>query len=399
MHLLSRIRSLLSVVPQWRRIHRSAGTGIRHRDLHDVVSQIQPKRILLLRLDGLGDFLLSLRAFRHFRRCFPEAALEILVGPGNLELAGLTGLFDAVHSYPFFEQDQAGNRLNDKQLRNALADLKLGSFDIVVDMRHYGSTRRLAAAIDGRLRAGFRAPRKDEAFGLLMPDFDSLPKGRRAHASDRQMSLAAAVAEAFDKQPAPKRCDDFLAARGWRKKAGGSGETVICINPFSGRPIKDWPITSFAAVAELLVRRPSTRICVLGDSPGATPGGRDMLTSLGGAVDLGAQLPVDSLIDRLAEADLYIGNDSGTTHLAAQLGVPTIAIMSGDVDIEVWRPIGPRTIVLRSDVACAPCNLNTLPRCPVGHVCMTTIMPATVLEAADELLSTGGQDAVRPSRA
>lgn len=397
MPLLNQIRTLLSVVPQWRRIHRSGGTGIRHRDLHVIASRIQPKRILLLRLDGLGDFLLSLRAFRHFRRCFPEASLEILVGPGNLELARLTCLFDAVHCYPFFEQEQAGKRLNDEQLRGAVAELKLGAFDIVVDMRHYGSTRRLTASIDGRLRAGFRAPRKDEAFELLLPDFDTLPKGRRVHTADRQMALAAAVAEAFDKQPAPEGGDGFLAARAWRKKAGVSNETVICINPFSGRPIKDWPIASFAALAERLNGRPSTSIRILGDSPERTPGGRDKLTSLAGAVDLGAQLPLDSLMNRLAEADLYIGNDSGTTHLAAQLGVPTIAIMSGDVDIEVWRPIGARVIVLRSDVPCAPCNLNALARCPVGHVCMTTILPETVLAAADELLNSSGQNAALPS--
>lgn len=396
MALRNQLRSLWSVIPQWRRLHRSAGTGIRHRDLHDIASRIQPDRILLIRLDGLGDFILSLRAFRHFRRCFPEASLEILVGPRNLELARLTCLFDAVHSYPFFEQEQAGKRLNDEQLRKALAELELGAFDIVVDMRHYGSTRRLAASIDGRLRAGFRAVRKDEAFEMLLPDFDSLPKGRRVHTSNRQMSLAAAVADAFDRQPAHEGGDDVLAAREWRKRSGVPGEAVICINPFSGRPIKDWPIASFAAVAERLNGRPGTKVGILGDSPEPTPGERDRLISSAGAVDLGAQLPVDSLMDRLAEADLYIGNDSGTTHLAAQLGVPTIAIMSGDVDIEVWRPTGPRVIVLRSDVPCAPCNLNALTRCPVGHVCMTTILPETVLAAADELLNSDGTSAGPP---
>jgi hypothetical protein len=64
--------------------------------------------------------------------------------------------------------------------------------------------------------------------------------------------------------------------------------------------------------------------------------------------------------------------------------------MSGDVDAEVWRPLGSAVTALKSDVACAPCALSALRRCPVGHLCMETILPASVLAAAKGLLSEEG---------
>jgi ADP-heptose:LPS heptosyltransferase len=162
------------------------------------------------------------------------------------------------------------------------------------------------------------------------------------------------------------------------------------VNPFSGRLIKDWPIDHYATLIDTLRRRTRTKVIMFGDSPAMQDTRRAALAGIPGVVDLGADLSLDFMIDQLVEADLYIGNDSGTTHLAAHLGVPTVAIMSGDVDPGVWRPLGASVVVLKSDVPCAPCELNSLALCPVSHLCMQTIPPEAVLAAADDLLGGGG---------
>jgi ADP-heptose:LPS heptosyltransferase len=50
-----------------------------------------------------------------------------------------------------------------------------------------------------------------------------------------------------------------------------------------------------------------------------------------------------------------VGNDSGITHMAAALGVPTVAIF-GPSDPRVWSPRGKRVTVVRSKIACSPCS-------------------------------------------
>ncbi|MCB2076527.1 MAG: glycosyltransferase family 9 protein [Novosphingobium sp.] len=346
---------------------------------------MEPRRILLVRLDGLGDFLLSLGAFAHIRASFPEASLELLVDPGNAELAARTGFFDFVHPFSYFPDHPGKSPKGAHEFQSMIEPLGLGDFDIVVDMRHYGSTRRLVAAIPARFRFGFRARKKDADYDVLLPGFNRLPIGQRLHMTSRNMMLASTITQTFNRKPVQSfHSEDWLNAQ-W---SGSGGRTVrkILINPFSGRAIKNWPVENYGALIEALQERFETEVSFFGRTSDTDDQCRTELATLAGVTDLGTQLPIGDLIDRLTQTDLYIGNDSGTTHLAAMLGTPTLALMSGDVEAEVWRPVGKRVKILKGDVGCAPCFLNALENCPVDHRCMTAIGTETVLEEAGMLL-------------
>jgi len=104
------------------------------------------------------------------------------------------------------------------------------------------------------------------------------------------------------------------------------------IHPFSGSARKNWPLVKFRALAERLARAMPVKWCAGEDDP-----------PLPGAVridDLG------ELACWLARARLYIGNDSGITHLAAAVGTPVLALF-GPTDPEVWAPRGPHVRVGR----------------------------------------------------
>jgi ADP-heptose:LPS heptosyltransferase len=116
---------------------------------------------------------------------------------------------------------------------------------------------------------------------------------------------------------------------------------------------------------------------------------------VGGAEDLGvaAQLaPHDNLGDwtgrlsvtqttaLLERADLFIGADSGPSHLAASVGIPSVVLFSGTNRVAQWRPWSRRTLVLRVAVPCRPCHEKI---CPLaGHPCMSGIAPDRVHRAA-----------------
>jgi heptosyltransferase III len=110
-----------------------------------------------------------------------------------------------------------------------------------------------------------------------------------------------------------------------RIECAGEREDYAVIHPFSGSPRKNWPLEKFRALADKLERVMPVRWCAGEEDP-----------PLPGAVR------IDDLYELgcwLAKARLYIGNDSGITHLAAAVGTPVLALF-GPTDPDVWAPRG-----------------------------------------------------------
>jgi len=130
----------------------------------------------------------------------------------------------------------------------------------------------------------------------------------------------------------------LLAASGIR------GEYVV-LHPGSGSPRKNWPVEMWLAVLQAAARGREVVVT-------AGPADDEALALLA-AVWPGSLAParivrapsLDVLAGILSGAALYAGNDSGVTHLAAAVGAPTLAVF-GPTDPVVWRPRGPRVVVL-----------------------------------------------------
>jgi heptosyltransferase-2 len=87
-------------------------------------------------------------------------------------------------------------------------------------------------------------------------------------------------------------------------------------------------------------------------------------------------------IDLAAACRIFITNDSGAMHVAAALGVPTVAVF-GATDDEATGPTGPFVQVVREPVECSPCLLR---ECPIDHRCMTRVSAGRVAQAGLDLL-------------
>jgi lipopolysaccharide heptosyltransferase II len=93
--------------------------------------------------------------------------------------------------------------------------------------------------------------------------------------------------------------------------------------------------------------------------------------------DLVGQTTLAQLIETLRGCDLLLTNDTGTMHLAASLGVPTVALF-GSTEPALTGPLGPQHRVLRHHVACSPCFLR---KCPIDFRCMQAITVEEVVRA------------------
>lgn len=257
----------------------------------------------MIHTGGIGDFILACPAIAQLSRQEP---VDLAGRPGRLALAVEAGIASTAHDLDAvdFPSVFAGPS---QTLRAFLAPFER----VVVWMRDD----------DGALRRGLKACGVSEvqAFPGLPPD------GWQRHASEYYLDCLG-----FECGKEPFRL----------RLAPEPDDLDVVIHPGSGSPRKNWPLENFRRVAEGLERA-----------------GRRVTWSLGPAEEGFVMRPGESLLPRmslvalgrrLAGARLYIGNDSGITHLAAVVGCPTVAVF-GATDPKVWAPRGPRVTVVNAE--------------------------------------------------
>ncbi len=141
-------------------------------------------------------------------------------------------------------------------------------------------------------------------------------------------------------------------------------ERFLAIHPGSGSPGKNWPAASFAELAAIL-SPDAAWLLVEGPADGAEV---VALAAEPGAVRSGT-LPLAALGALLSQAGLYVGNDSGVSHLAAAIGIPTLALF-GPTEAAMWRPVGPVVRALQAPGG----DLRRLSAADVAYVSGVTSM-------------------------
>ncbi len=163
-------------------------------------------------------------------------------------------------------------------------------------------------------------------------------------------------------------CDHF-----WREHSL-AGRGVLTLAPGSGAAEKNWPIHFYRAIAEWWRRRTQGATVALSGPVEEERGGFDALSDCCTTV---GNLNLGQVAALLARSDVYLGNDSGITHLAAAVGVRTVALF-GPSDARQWAPSGRKVVILSRNVECSPCEVSLMKYCP-HRKCLTSFYPADVI--------------------
>ncbi len=340
-------------------------------------------RILLLKLDHIGDFIVTLDGFRLIRDSWPRAHITLVCGPWNKGIAEKSGLFDDILCCEFFPQ--VGADYDEDALKEhgpaKFRKLPLGSYDLAVDMRYYGDSRILLRDVDAKYRAGYSAPGTQfDLLDLALPEISDT--AMKAQVGARVTALAAAVVSTFRSNSEEAR-EALLAGRPPFRSF--PNEFVVGIAPGSGNAIRAWGRERFAELARLLHEKASARFVLFGTERDRSDTGfiTGTLPSTD-YIDRAGTLGIPDLAPVIAGLDLLIGLDTGTTHMAAAMGVPTLCLYAGQSDVNTWRPIGKHVVTLLRRVDCAPCHIVKIERCTRDRWCMG-VSPERVLTAALEL--------------
>jgi heptosyltransferase III len=191
--------------------------------------------------------------------------------------------------------------------------------------------------------------------------------------------------------PAPFKLAVGANPAGKPVELSGSGPW-LAVAPGSGQARKNWPLSHYYEVTRALAWQFGLRVVWLAGP--AEEGLLPYLEALAQAQGhlLLANRPLAQVAHFLSRCRLYLGNDSGLTHLAAAVEGPDILALFGPTDSRVWAPLRPDVLILTAPCPEAPCAEGRNILCQESY-CMKALSPETVLSTAARLLSAQDKQA------
>ena len=167
------------------------------------------------------------------------------------------------------------------------------------------------------------------------------------------------------------------------EKVPYAGRAWIGVGPGSKMPAKVWPVERFIEVVSKLIRDHDIWPVVFGGPEDRALGLKLVEHWKCGSVAAG-ELGVRPGIAALARCLLYLGNDTGTMHMAVAAGLPCVAVFSSRDYPGIWYPYGDGHVVFRTSIDCEGCMLQV---CPRNNECLFSIGSGDVFCAAERIVS------------
>ena len=310
------------------------------------VGSVGARRILVMELWQIGDVVMATPFLRALRGCFPVAHITLLGKPHAMELLEASGLVDDV-----VVADVPWTRTRRKYhpahydwdvLRELVRTLRSRRFDLAFDARMDIRNNVLLSLTGAARRVGFRYGGGD---WLLT---DAVPVTTHDdHRTDDWLRLLPAVGcgQPADRRPLLKTTQEERVAAHERlaRHFGDGPDPIIALHPGGSYPGKRWPLERYLALSRELVAE-GVRVVAFEDRSGY---GRD-LGQVPGVVLL--RLRLREMMAVLEQCGVLVCNDSGPMHIAAALGVRTVAIFERG-EPKWFGPVGEGHIVIAGERA------------------------------------------------
>lgn len=358
-----------------------------------------PRRILLLRLERIGDLLMALPAIADVQALAPQAEIDLVVGSWNATLARAVAPVRRVHTLDAAWLARGGHGLGMYSLARAARGWRRERYDLAINFEPDARSNLLAASAGAAWSVGYRSGGGGALLDLAL-DYDA-----GAHTTDNARRLVAAALGRHDAAAAPQRFRTHadgptevapvltIPAAAHASAARLLGEVegpLVGIHVSGGRAIKQWPPDRFAEVGRRLIDEAGATLVLTGsrdDRPLVDTVKRELpperTIDVAGDIDL---LSLGAILERL---DVLLTGDTGPMHLAHSVATPIVAVF-GPSDPVRYAPRGPLDRVVRVDLPCSPCNRIRLPpaRC-TGHTpdCLASVSVNTVFSAVMSVLA------------
>jgi heptosyltransferase III len=334
----------------------------------------QSEKVLVFHIGSLGDTLVSLPALTLIREQWPDASITMLHAVTTAGVASpeqilqTSGLIDRFEGSPVV-RGTLGRLTAFWRLWFRLVRQRYGT--VIYLMR--GDRSRLSVFRDWLFFTACFIPRRIGFFAFRPADWFMNDSGQSYHQADmliRRVRNNPQVRE----QAGPCRMHLPEEARTQAREALSAlrhypTKRPVAVCPGCKQPANSWPMERFIEICRRLRER-GFDVLVLG-GPAEVPLGKQICRAVDGVLDFCGRTNVLQSAALLAECAFVIGLDTGTTHLAAAVGTPCVALYGARNVPGRWTPLGGQHITLRQSPPCSGCGHET---CPIpGHPCMTSI--------------------------
>ena len=308
-----------------------------------------PKRILVVKLDHLGDVLLSTPVFSNLSQAYPDAELHALTGAWSRVVLEKHPEVSQVLEYnsPAFSRTAEPTSL--KQTFQLYRELRRQKYDLMVELR--GDWRILCFALL------WVTPKRLDRATLQVENKLGFPRFTGIHEATRNLDVLRKA-----NIPTPIQTTTFWVTTEDKKWASNFLTTqqidrersLIAIHPGSPIPQKRWAPERYAKLADWLIAQKRAKILFIGvkeEIPIITEIQRLMRAE---SNNIAGETTLTQLASILHVCNVFIGNDSGPMHLAAAVGTPTIGLY-GPGDPTRFGPVGPQCQTIQQKPDCPPC--------------------------------------------
>jgi lipopolysaccharide heptosyltransferase II len=346
------------------------------------------ERVLCVRLDGIGDLLMTTPALRAVKTSRPGRQVVLLTSSAAAGVAALVPEVDEIFVYdpPWMK---ATPPLPDAAGEYAMAErLRAARLDAAVIFTVFSQNPLPAALLCWLAGVPRRLAHCRENPYQLLTDWvrDPEPEAGIRHEVRRQLDLVAAVDyRTMDQRlslavphAAYAAVDALLAGRGVRRD-----EPWVLIHPGASAPSRRYPPEHFAAVGRALARDLGYQVIFAGSAAERTLVDTIRAHMAAPSTSVAGELDLARLAALIARAPLLIANNSGPMHMAAALGTPVASLYA--LTNPQHTPWQVPSRVLSHDVPCRNCFRSI---CPMGHHnCLRLVPPEAVVGAAAALLA------------
>jgi heptosyltransferase I len=329
--------------------------------------------ILIILMGSLGDVTRGFSVLPPIKENYPNAKIYWLIEPKCLGIAKLHPLID---EFILFERDKGI-----KAIPKLIKQLREKNVDVVFDMQRHFKSGFFSLMTRCEKRIGFNKKNTKELNWLFnnktipyLPD--TKPKIDNYLHFLEEIGIPLPAEINFGLEPKDENIPEYLSKE----------DRYLGIVLGSSWPSKDWPVSGYVGLLEILLKEYSQyKLVLLGDK-----------TQVGIADTILKEVPSESIVSTAGKTNLnqllstlnicevIIGPDSGPGHLASALKIPYISLF-GPTPPDRVAPFGNEHLVLRSDVPCSPCMKR---KCPgLNQICMRLISPRQVVAKLSEVLA------------
>ena len=339
---------------------------------------MEKMKILLVKLSSIGDIVHTLPAFAAVRDAFPTDEISWVVESGSAEILRGNHLID--HLIEIDTRSKRSIRTIDETIRalgQQVRELRKTKFDVAIDFQGLIKSAAIAKLSGAKRRYGFaRGDLREPAGRFVMTHTVEVPP--KTHIIRKNLLLAEkalgfTAPEDELKFPIMTGASDRFEAEAVIQRAGGA---FALLNPAGGWTTKLWPAERFGALADLIYEKTGLA-SVITTGPKESALGEAVLKSSRSSRIISTAPGLKAFYELARRASVYVGGDTGPTHIAIAAGAPVVGIFG---PTEWWRNGSPRSadiVVERNDIGCrVDCHRRTCS----NWICLD-IEPETVLNA------------------